>query len=115
MIAGQRYHFLALRGFSFLMIVFSRSFSCVVKTLSLSFLLKSERLHHSSQKFFLCYQYFSCLIIVGKVVNLLLTFVIGMILFHVRFMSFWPEVMVSKRVFNYMSVPFKCLMKNCVD
>ena len=32
---------------------------------------------------------FSCLIIVGKVVNLLLTFVICMIFFHVRFMSIY--------------------------
>ena len=61
-----------------------------VKTLSSSFLLKSERFHQSSQKFLLCYQCFSCLIIVGKVVNLLLTFVICMIFFHVLFKLFWP-------------------------
>ena len=96
------------------MIAFSRTFSCDVKTLSTSFLLKSERFHQSSQKFLLCYQCFSCLIIVGKVVNLLLKF-ICMIFFHVRFMSFWPWLMVSMGVFNYISVPFEYLMKNCVD
>ena len=75
--------FLILKN-SILMELFMRC-----KTLSSSFLLKSERFHQSSQKFLLCYQCFSCLIIVGKVVNLLITFAICMIFFHVRFMSFW--------------------------
>ena len=43
---------------------------------------------------------FLCLIVVAKLANLLLTFVICMIFFHVRFMSFWPldEVMVDVMV-----------------
>ena len=78
-----------------------RTFSCDVKTLSSSFLLKSERFHQSSQKFLLCYQCFSCLIIVGKVVNLLLTFVICMIFFPCSFHVILAlvEVMVSMGVF----------------
>ena len=42
--AGQRYHFPALWGFSFWMLAFSRTFACDVKTLSSSFLLKSEKI-----------------------------------------------------------------------
>ena len=44
---------------------------------------------------------FLCLIVVTKVVNLLLTFFICMMFFHVRFMSLWPldEVMVEVMVF----------------
>ena len=76
------------------MIAFSRTFSWDVKTLSSSFLAKSQGIHQSSRKFL-------CLIVVAKVANLLLTFVTCMIFFHVCFMSFWAldevivEVMVS--------------------
>ena len=65
---------------------------------------------------------FSCLIIVGKVVNLLLTFVTCMIFFPCSFHviltldDVMVEVMVSMGgFFNYIYVPFKYLMKNCVD
>ena len=110
--------FLILKN-SILMELFMRC-----KTLSSSFLLKSERFHQSSQKFLLCYQCFSCLIIVGKVVNLLFIFIylfINICYLH----DFFPcsfhvilalvEVMVSMGVFIYISVPFEYLMKNCVD
>ena len=85
-IADQRYLFSALWGFSFWMIAFSWTFLRDIKTLSSNFLPKSEGIHQSSQKFLLCYQIcFSCLIIVGKVANLLLTFVFCMIFFPCSF------------------------------
>ena len=53
-----------------------------------------------SESFALISICFLCLIVVAKLANLLLTFVICMIFFHVRFMSFWPlnEVMVDVMV-----------------
>ena len=58
MIAGWRYHFLALWGFSFWLIAFSWTLAWNVGILSSNVLLKNEGIHSSSQEFYLCYQWY---------------------------------------------------------
>ena len=58
MIAGRRHHFSVLRGFSFWLIAFSKTLLWNVGILSSNLLLKSERIHKSSQEFYLCYQWY---------------------------------------------------------
>ena len=67
---------------------------------------------------------FSCLIIVGKLVNLLLTFIICMIFFPCSFSchfgrgssnSWSSQFWCPQEFLDYISVSFKYLMKNFVD
>ena len=58
MIAGWRYHFSAFWDFSFWLIAFSWTLPWNVGTLTSNFLQKSDRIHQSSQEFYLCYPWY---------------------------------------------------------